>query len=230
MTTDKYVVAPQILPTLPIQSSDQLFPVHRIYCIGRNYAAHTIEMGHNPDVDPPFFFQKNPDNLLVGQNFPYPPETSDVHYEFELIVALKKGGKNIPVEQANDHIYGYGVGLDMTRRDLQGVAKKMGRPWEIGKAFEHSAPCSPLIPASKIGHPTKGNILFKVNDKIRQNGDLDQMIWKVPQQISILSTYFELKPGDLIMTGTPSGVGAIKPGDRMQGWIEGVCGIELRVV
>lgn len=226
----RYVVEPQKISALPVKGSDLLFPVHRIYCIGRNYAAHTIEMGHNPDIEPPFFFQKNPDNLVVDQDFPYPPETSDVHFEFELVVALKRGGKNIPIEQANDHIFGYGVGLDMTRRDLQGVAKKMGRPWEVGKAFEHSAPCSPLISASEIGHPSQGAILFKVNDEVRQQGDLDQMLWKVPQQISILSTYFELKPGDLIMTGTPSGVGAIKRGDRMHGTIEGVCQIALKVI
>jgi fumarylpyruvate hydrolase len=187
-------------------------------------------MGHDPDKEPPFFFQKNPDNIIVDQDFPYPPETSDVHFEFELVVALGKGGKNISVEQALDHIYGYGVGLDMTRRDLQGVAKKLGRPWEVGKAFEHSAPCSALIPATEIGHPSKGAIWFKVNGEFRQQGDLDQMIWKVAEQISILSVYFELKPGDLIMTGTPAGVGAIKPGDQLEGGVDGVCGLKLAVV
>lgn len=237
MTTNKstseelaYVVPPQRIPALPVKGTDKLFPVHRIYCIGRNYAAHTIEMGHDPDKEPPFFFQKNPDNIIVDQDFPYPPETSDVHFEFELVVALGKGGKNISVQQALDHIYGYGVGLDMTRRDLQGVAKKLGRPWEVGKAFEHSAPCSALIPATEIGHPSKGAIWFKVNGEFRQQGDLDQMIWKVAEQISILSVYFELKPGDLIMTGTPAGVGAIKPGDQLEGGVDGVCGLKLAVV
>lgn len=229
-TSDEYVIPAQRIPTLPVKGSDKLFPVHRIYCIGRNYAAHTIEMGHDPDKEPPFFFQKNPDNIIVDQDFPYPPETSDVHFEFELVVALGKGGKNISVEQALDHIYGYGVGLDMTRRDLQGVAKKLGRPWEVGKAFEHSAPCSALIPATEIGHPAKGAIWFKVNGEFRQQGDLDQMIWKVAEQISILSVYFELKPGDLIMTGTPAGVGAINPGDQLEGGVDGVCGLKLAVV
>lgn len=225
-----YVIQPQSTPALPVRGTDKLFPVHRIYCIGRNYAAHTIEMGHDPDKEPPFFFQKNPDNIIVDQDFPYPPETSDVHFEFELVVALAKGGKNITVENALDHIFGYGVGLDMTRRDLQGVAKKMGRPWEVGKAFEHSAPCSALIPVADVGHPHKGGIWFKVNGEVRQKGDLDQMIWKVAEQISILSTFFELKPGDLIMTGTPAGVGAINKGDQLEGMIEGVCSMKLAVI
>lgn len=232
MTSDKqaYVIEPQSIPALPVKGTDKLFPVHRIYCIGRNYAAHTIEMGHDPDKEPPFFFQKNPDNIIFNEDFPYPPETSDVHFEFELVVALDKGGKNITVEQALDHVYGYGVGLDMTRRDLQGVAKKLGRPWEVGKAFEYSAPCSALIPVSEVGHPSKGAIWFKVNGEVRQRGDLDQMIWKVAEQISILSTYFELKPGDLIMTGTPAGVGAIKTGDQLEGSVEGVCNLKLAVI
>jgi fumarylpyruvate hydrolase len=225
-----YVFEPLEIPSLPVQGTDKRFPIHRIYCIGRNYAAHAVEMGHDPNKEPPFFFQKNPDNLVVDGDFPYPPETSDVHYEFEMVVGLSKGGKNIPVEQALDHVFGYGVGLDMTRRDLQGEAKKLGRPWDIGKAFEHSAPCSALIPVAVTGHPDKGAIWFKVNGETRQHGDLNQMIWKTAEQISILSRYFELQPGDLIMTGTPAGVGAIQRGDRLEGYVEGVCGLKLAVV
>jgi fumarylpyruvate hydrolase len=213
-----------------VRGTDKLFPVHRIYCIGRNYAAHAVEMGHDPDKEPPFFFQKNPDNLLVGQDFPYPPESSDVHYELEMVVGLAKGGKNIPIETALDHVFGYGVGLDMTRRDLQNEAKKQGRPWEVGKAFEQSAPCSELIPVSDIGHPDQGAVWLKVNGELRQEGDLNQMLWKTAEQISILSRFFELQPGDLIMTGTPSGVGPVKRGDRLEGHVAGVCSLKVNVI
>jgi len=218
-----YVVPPAPAATLPVEGSDLLFPVHRIYCVGRNYAAHAVEMGHDPEKEPPFFFQKNPDNLLVGAPvFPYPSRSADVHHELELVVALASGGVDIPVERALEHVYGYAVGLDMTRRDLQGEAKKLGRPWEVGKAFEHSAPCGPLAPASRIGHPDAGAVRLTVNGEVRQDGDLAQMIWKVPEMIAILSGLFDLKPGDLIMTGTPSGVGPVVPGDRLHGAIEGV--------
>src|SRR5665811_2002814 len=151
-----FVIDPPAQAALPVKGTDELFPVHRIYCVGRNYAEHAIEMGHDPDKELPFFFQKNPDNLLVAQDFPYPPASSDVHFEFEMVVALKSGGKDISVDDALSHVFGYGVALDMTRRDLQGEAKKMGRPWEVGKAFEHSAPASALVPASEIGHPATG--------------------------------------------------------------------------
>ena len=217
-----YVFEPPIPPSLPIRGSDQRFPVRRVYCIGRNYAAHTIEMGGDPDREPPFFFQKNPDNLDVSGEFPYPVKSSDVHHELEMVVALKSGGVNIPVEQALDHVYGYGVGLDMTRRDLQGEAKDLRRPWEIGKAFERSAPCGALAPAAEIGHPSSGLVQLKVNGETRQTGDLDQMIWKVPEMISYLSDYFELTAGDVIMSGTPSGVAAVVKGDVMEAEIEGV--------
>lgn len=210
---------PQV--TLPIEGSDQQFPVHRIYCVGRNYADHAREMGHDPDREPPFFFQKNPDNLVVGNSsFPYPPLSNDVHHEIELVVALQKGGINIPASQANDHIYGYAVGLDMTRRDMQAQAKKSGRPWETGKAFEHSAPCSALVPASRIGHPQSGSIWLKVNGKTVQEGDINQLIWSVPDTIAILSTLFELQAGDLIFTGTPAGVGSVKRGDILEGGVD----------
>jgi fumarylpyruvate hydrolase len=229
-SADTYVIEPLDNPTLPVRGTDKLFPVHRIYCIGRNYAAHAVEMGHDPDKEPPFFFQKNPDNLLVGQDFPYPPESSDVHYELEMVVGLSKGGKNIPIETALDHVFGYGVGLDMTRRDLQNEAKKQGRPWEVGKAFEQSAPCSELIPVSAIGHPDQGAVWLKVNGEVRQEGDLNQMLWKTAEQISILSRFFELQPGDLIMTGTPSGVGPVKRGDKLEGHVAGVCNLNVNVI
>ncbi len=225
-----YVVQPLPVPTLPVQGSDKLFPIHRVYCVGRNYAEHAIEMGHDPSKEPPFFFQKNPDNIVTDGNFPYPSKSSDVHHEIEMIVALGKGGSNIPVESALDHVFGYGVGLDMTRRDLQGEAKKLGRPWEVGKAFEASAPCGPLVPASEIGHPAEGEVSLKVNGEVRQTGDLNQLIWKVPEMISYLSGLFTLQPGDIIMTGTPAGVGAVVRGDVLEGYVEGVGKIEVRVV
>ena len=225
-----YVVPPAAIPALPVAGSDQLFPVRRLYCVGRNYAEHTIEMGHDPDREPPFFFQKNPDSLVLDGQFPYPAASSDVHFEIELVVALQSGGSDIPVERAMDCVYGYAVGLDMTRRDLQGEAKKLGRPWEVGKSFEASAPCSAIVPASRIGHPTKGAVWLDVNGKRRQMGDLAQLIWKIPETISYLSGLFKLAGGDLIMTGTPAGVGAIQRGDVMKGGVEGVGEIEVRVV
>ena len=227
----RFVFDPLPQPALPVAGLDKLFPVHRIYCVGRNYADHAIEMGHDPSREPPFFFQKNPDSLLTeGRDFPYPTATNDVHFEMELVVALAKGGSDISVEYALDHVYGYAVGLDMTRRDLQGEAKKLGRPWEVGKAFEASAPCSPIVPATAIGHPVAGAIWLKVNGTERQRGDLDQMIWKVPETISYLSTLFTLQPGDLIFTGTPSGVGAVQRGDEMHGGVDGIGEIQVRVV
>jgi fumarylpyruvate hydrolase len=218
-----YVFEPQPMPTLPVRGSDRLFPIHRIYCVGRNYAEHAIEMGHDPNREPPFFFQKNADSIVAdGGTFPYPPRSSDVHFEFEMVVAIGKGGRDIPVDAALDHVYGYAVGLDMTRRDLQGEAKKLGRPWEVGKAFDHAAPCSAIAPASAVGHPAKGAVWLEVNGTRRQEGNLDQMIWKVPEMVSYLSALFELKPGDLIYSGTPAGVGAVKRGDKLHGSVEGV--------
>ena len=226
----RYVVDPPTIPALPVAGSDSLFPVHRIYCVGRNYAAHAVEMGHDPNKEPPFFFQKNPDNLVLTGAFPYPSASNDVHHEIEMLVALKSGGNDIPVTSALDSVFGYGVALDMTRRDLQGKAKDAGRPWEVGKAFEASAPASPIIPASRIGHPSKGAIWLDVNGARRQTGDLDQMIWKVPEMISYLSGLFTLAPGDIILSGTPSGVGAINRGDVMHGHIDGISDIEVAVV
>jgi fumarylpyruvate hydrolase len=226
----KHVFPPAETPSVPVRGSDQLFPVRRVYCVGRNYAAHAIEMGHDPNKEPPFFFQKNPDNIVPGGGtFPYPSGTSDVHHEIELVVYLSKGGEDIPVGEALDHVFGYGVGLDMTRRDLQGEAKKLGRPWEVGKAFEHSAPCGDVVPAAEIGHPESGAIWLKVNGKTAQEGDLNQLIWKVPETIAYLSRLFRLAAGDVIMTGTPSGVGPVKRGDVLEGHIDGVGDIKVMV-
>jgi fumarylpyruvate hydrolase len=225
-----YVIAKPPVVAIPVVGSDASFPVRRVYCIGRNYAAHAIEMGHDPDREPPFFFQKNPNNLDPSGEFPYPPHSSDVHHEMEMSVTLKSGGTNIPVEEALDHVYGYALSLDMTRRDLQGEMKKMGRPWEIGKAFERSAPVGPVHPASDVGHLDQGAVTLKVNGELRQEGDLNQMIWKVPEMISYLSEYFELAAGDVIMSGTPSGVGPVVKGDTMEMAVEGIGSMTVKVV
>ena len=225
-----YVVPPPAVVALPVRGSDDRFPVRRIYCVGRNYAAHAVEMGHDPDREPPFFFQKNPDNIVLDGRFPYPSRSSDVHHEIELVVALKEGGADISTGDALSHVYGYAVGIDMTRRDLQGEAKQAGRPWEVGKAFEQSALCGDLVPAAAIGHPERGAIWLDVNGKRRQEGDLDQLIWKVPEVIAELSKLFVLAPGDLIMTGTPAGVAAVVRGDVMHGGVEGVGEITFKVV
>ncbi|MBU4531978.1 MAG: fumarylacetoacetate hydrolase family protein [Hoeflea sp.] len=224
-----YVIPTPPVVSIPVDGGGD-FPVRRVYCIGRNYAAHAIEMGHDPNRESPFFFQKNPDNLDPSGEFPYPPHSTDVHHEVELVVALKTGGTNIPVEGALDHVFGYAVSLDMTRRDLQGEAKKAGRPWEIGKAFERSGPVGPLKPVSAVGHPDHGRIELKVNGKVAQEGDMNQMIWKVPEMISYLSEYFELAPGDIIMSGTPSGVGPVNRGDRMEASIEGLGSLSVTVI
>lgn len=225
-----YVITPPVQAALPVKGSDKMFPVRRVYCIGRNYAAHAVEMGHDPDKEPPFFFQKNPDSLDTSGEFPYPSKSEDVHYEIEMLIAIGKGGVNIPIDKALEHIWGYGVGIDMTRRDLQGVAKKMGRPWEIGKAFERSAPANALVPASEIGHPESGRVTLSINGELRQDGDLNQMIWKTQEMIAYLSEHFELAPGDLIMSGTPAGVGPVKKGDVLEGAVEGVGEIKVTVI
>jgi fumarylpyruvate hydrolase len=210
-------------PSVPVAGSTARFPVGRIYCVGRNYADHAREMGHDPDREPPFFFMK-PANAIVenGATLAYPVGTKDVHHEIELVVAIGVGGKNIPVEKALAHVWGYGVGLDMTRRDLQAEAKKQGRPWEMGKSFDESAPVTALRPAAEIGHPAKGNIHVKVNGQIKQTGDLAMQIWSVPEQISYLSGLVTLQPGDLIFSGTPAGVGPVVAGDKLEGHIDGV--------
>ncbi len=224
-----------VIPALPIASvevagSDDRFPVRRIYCIGRNYLAHRKEMGHD-DRKPPFYFQKPADALLAsGGEFPYPPQTENVHFEIELVVAIARGGVDIPVEDALDHVYGYGVGIDMTRRDLQSQAKKDGRPWDSAKGFDHSAPISAIRPASEIGHPDSGRIWLAVNGEIRQDSDLNLQIWNVQEGISHLSKLYEVAPGDLIYTGTPDGVGPIQVGDQITAGIDGIGELEIKVV
>ncbi|HVY59585.1 MAG TPA: fumarylacetoacetate hydrolase family protein [Xanthobacteraceae bacterium] len=218
----QYVIAPPPQPALAVVGTDRLFPVRRVWCVGRNYVEHIREMGQDERA-PPFFFAKPADAVVRdGSTVPYPPLTKDMHHEVELVVALKSGGRNIKVEKALDCIYGYGVGIDLTRRDLQIASRDQKRPWEIGKSFDASAPCGPLRPASEIGHPKKGRITLKVNGQIRQDGDLEQQIWNVPEVISQLSEQVELAAGDIIMTGTPSGVAATVAGDKLECEIEGV--------
>jgi fumarylpyruvate hydrolase len=219
----KYVIDIGPRPSLPVTGSDARFPVGRIYCVGRNYAEHAKEMGHDPDREPPFFFMKVANSIVQNNStITYPVATKDVHHEIEMVVAIGEGGKNIPAERALDHVWGYGVGLDMTRRDIQGEAKKMGRPWEMGKSFDESAPVTALRPATESGHPTKGAIWLKVNGQVKQQGDLSQQIWRVPEQIAYLSNLITLQPGDLIFSGTPAGVGPIKSGDKLEGHVDGI--------
>jgi fumarylpyruvate hydrolase len=222
------------IPTLdvasvPVAGSEDRFPVRRIYCIGRNYSAHAREMGAD-EREPPFFFLKPADAIVQnGATIPYPVATEDFHYEAELVAAIGKGGANISVEDANDHIFGYGVGLDMTRRDVQEAAKQMRRPWDMGKGFDASAPCSEIYRASEIGHPSAGEIWLKVNGETRQSGDIKDMIWNIPESISYLSGLMTLKPGDLIYTGTPAGVGAVNKGEEITVHVDGVCELTLKI-
>ena len=225
-----YVIDKPAQPFLKVKNSTDVFPVRRIYCIGRNYADHAIEMGFDPNKEPPFFFQKNNSNIVIDGKFPYPLQTKDVHHELEMVVALKSGGTNIFLEKASDHIYGYAVGLDMTRRDLQGVAKKMGRPWEIGKAFEKSAPIGVLSKIEETGKLDAGKIVLKLNGKTKQEGNLNMMIWKVSEIISHLSQFYDIAAGDIIMTGTPAGVGPIQKGDKLEGTIEKLESLKVDVI
>jgi fumarylpyruvate hydrolase len=229
----QYVFPPRI-PTVPVAGSTELFPVHRIYCVGRNYAEHAKEMG-GTGREAPFFFMKPADAVLpvahgsVGE-MPYPPMTKDLHHEIELVVAIGKGGKNISAANALDHVWGYAVGLDMTRRDLQGEAKKLGRPWSTGKGFDFGAPISPLHKIAETGIITSATIHLDVNGAKRQSSTIDNMIWNVAETIEHLSTYFELQPGDLIYTGTPEGVAAVQKGDLLEGRIDGLGDLRVRVV
>lgn len=229
------VIAEVQHPAVPVAGSSDTFPIRRVYCVGRNFAAHAREMGHDPDREPPFFFMKPADTLQFvpeGQTVehPYPPQSKDYHFELELVVFVGKGGKDIPVEQALDHVYGYAIGLDMTRRDLQQQAKDLRRPWELGKGADNSGPVGPIHPASKVGHPSKGVITLTVDGAVKQKADLSQMIWSVAEQISYLSSYFELKAGDTIFAGTPEGVGKVERGQTMVGTIEGLGEIRVKVV
>jgi len=225
-----------VAPTyIPIAGTDELFPVRRIYCIGRNYAAHSREMGSDPTREPPFFFQKPTDAIQLvppGQtvDHPYPTLTKNYHYELELVAALSKGGRNVTPDQALDLVYAYTVGLDMTRRDLQRAMGDEKKPWEIGKSFDHAAPLGYLQPAAKVGHLKEGAIVLKVNGQVKQSANLNQMIWSVAEQVSKLSEAFELMPGDIIYSGTPENVGPVVKGDVMDGHIDGLPDIRVRVV
>jgi fumarylpyruvate hydrolase len=218
----EFAFSPGVTPSVDIAGSRQRFPVHRIYCVGRNYAEHAREMGADPKASPPVFFTKPPDAIVAnGAAIPYPPRTGNLHHEIELVVAIGMAGRSIAADQALVHVFGYAAGNDLTRRDLQEAAKKKGQPWDTGKAFDASAPIGAIRPAS-LGHVERGRIWLSVNGETRQQSDVSEMIWSVPQVIAELSSLFELRPGDLIYTGTPAGVGPVRPGDRLEGGIEGL--------
>ncbi len=217
-------------PVVPIAGSECLFPVHRIYCVGRNYAEHAREMGHDPASTPPVFFMKPPDAIVMsGATVAYPSRTSNLQHEIELVVAIGKPGRDIPISAAPEHVFGYAVGIDLTRRDLQLEAKEKRGTWDTAKGFDQSAPISALHRAADIGHPDAGRIWLGVNGKIRQNADLNELIWSVPEAIAELSTFFALMPGDLVFTGTPAGVGALQVGDEVTGGIDGIDEIAIRI-
>jgi len=217
-------------PTLARTSSNELFPVRRVFCIGRNYAEHAREMGRDPDREPPFFFMKWAETVVPsGSVIAYPPATTNFHYEAELVVAIGTGGRNIPAARALDHVYGYATGLDMTRRDLQLEARKQGRPWDVGKNVEQSSPLGLVHRASEIGHLAAGAITLAVNGQIRQSSDLRELIWPVPEIIAFISNFYRLEPGDLIYTGTPAGVGPVVPGDTLVVHIDGLCDLQIQI-
>lgn len=223
-------VIPAAAPAAVPVAGGGRFPVRRIFCVGRNYAEHTREMGGDPDREEPFFFTKPADAVLTGDaDMPYPPMTGALHHEMELVVAIGTGGAEIAERAALGHVWGYAAGLDMTRRDLQGEAKKAGRPWDMGKGFDHAAPIGEIAPAARIGHPARGRIALTVNGTVRQGSDLSRMIWSVPEVIAYLSRYVALAPGDLIFTGTPEGVAAVGRGDVLSGEIEGVGRVRTRI-
>lgn len=218
-----YVFAPPVQPSMAVAGDTLRFPLRRVFCVGRNYAAHAREMGKDPTREPPFFFMKPADAVVAAEGLvPYPPETDDLHHEVELVVALGRGGRDITPGQALDLVYGYAVGIDLTRRDLQDIAKKMSRPWDWSKGFDASAPCGPIHPAAAIGHPAHGRIWAAVNGTVKQDGDLAELIWPVADVIATISRSMALQPGDLIFTGTPAGVGPIRPGEAVTAGIDGV--------
>jgi fumarylpyruvate hydrolase len=230
MSMTEFVITAPVAPSVAVAGSSARFPVRRVFCVGRNYAAHAREMGSDPNREPPFFFTKPADAVVAASGaVPYPPSTQDLHHEIELVVALKAGGKDIDPAQALDLVWGYGVGLDLTRRDLQAVAKDAGRPWDMAKGFDASAPCSALHPVSDVGHPAEARIWLEVNGALRQEGNLNEMIWPIADVIASLSRLVTLAPGDLIYSGTPSGVGALQPGDRVRGGVDGVEVFELAI-
>jgi fumarylpyruvate hydrolase len=222
MMTD-YVVPPSPQASVAVADSDARFPVRRIFCVGRNYAAHAREMGHDPDRDPPFFFTKPADAVVDDKAvIPYPPLTANFHFEAELVVAIGKAGRNIAQNDSLDHVWGYAIGNDLTRRDLQSAAKDKGRPWDWGKAFDRSAPCGPVHDVASVGHLSTGSITLMVNGDVKQDADLNELIWSIPEVISILSHSIELQAGDLIYTGTPAGVGPLVAGDVCKVSIDGL--------
>ena len=229
-----YVLSPWDLPSVPIAGEAGHFPVRHIYCVGRNYAEHAKEMGGDATKEPPFFFTKPADAVVpvvagsVG-SMHYPLATKNLHYELELVVAIGHPGVRLPADKANDIVYGYAVGLDMTRRDLQNQMREQKRPWDIGKSFAEAAPIAPLHPVASTGLLTRGAIVLTVNGQVKQKGDLSDMIWDVPHMLSFLSQMYELLPGDLVFTGTPAGVGPVVPGDQLQGTIEGLTPLSIRI-
>jgi len=226
-----FVIPPSPQPSVEVVGSDERFPVHRVYCVGRNYAKHAREMGMDPDREPPFFFAKPADAVVAnGTPVPYPPRTSNLHHEIELVVAIGTGGSDILLDSALAHVYGYAVGLDLTRRDLQFAARDQGRPWDVSKGFDHSAPVSAIRPASEMRHLEQGAIWLEVNGETRQRANLSEMIWSVAEIVAELSTYYELRPGDLIFTGTPEGVGPLKRGDSLVGGIDGLETLRITIV
>ncbi len=225
-----YVVAPPAIAAVPVKGSEQMFPVRRIFCVGRNYAEHAIEMGSDPTREPPFYFAKPADALVINDgDMPYPSMSKSLHHEMELVVAIGVGGSDISVADALKHVWGYCSGLDMTRRDIQNEAKQTGRPWDMGKGFDHSAPMGALVPAAGVD-PSKGRIELRVNGKVTQTSDLSKLIWSVPEVVSNLSRLVRLEPGDLIMTGTPEGVAAVVKGDVLEGFVEGVGSVKTKIV
>ena len=229
-THTDFVLPPPPHASVAVHDSTARFPVRRIICVGRNYAAHAREMGRDPDREPPFFFLKPADTVVDdGATVPYPLQTKNFHYEIELIVAIGQGGTDIPRERALDHVWGYGVGIDLTRRDLQLQAREQGRPWDWGKGFDHSAPIGPLRPVSEVQHPRAGRIWLAVDGVLKQESDIAKLIWPVPDIISICSQSMALKPGDIIMTGTPEGVGPVQRGEMMTGGIDGLGEIRIAV-
>ncbi len=225
-----FIIDPPPQVSVAVRGSDSRFPVRRVYCVGRNYEAHAREMGKDPTREPPFMFQKPADAVIEGGSvIAYPPQTGNFHHEIELVVAIARGGRNIGVDRANEHVFGYAVGIDLTRRDLQLAARDAGRPWEWGKAFDHSAPCAPIVRAAEIGHPSKGRIWLSVNGSVKQDADISQLIWSVPEVIAFVSASMALAPGDLIFTGTPAGVGPLVTGDAVTGGIDGIGEIGIRI-
>jgi fumarylpyruvate hydrolase len=226
-----YAVPAPVQTSVDVAGSSERFPVHRIYCVGRNYAAHAREMGMDPEREPPFFFSKPADAVVPnGAPVPYPPRTGNLHHEIELVVAIGTGGRDIPLASALSHVFGYAVGNDLTRRDLQFAAREKGQPWDVAKGFDRSAPVTAIRRAAEVGHPERGRIWIEVNGEIRQQADLSEMIWSVPEIVAELSTLFDLAPGDLIFTGTPAGVGPVQRGDSLIGGIDGLETLRTTIV